>query len=91
MDDSDSTISYDSNGVCCYCNNYKEKILPGWNTGDQGFNELKKHAAKIKLDGASRDFDCIIGLSGGLDSSYCAYVAKEIMGLRPMLFHVDAG
>lgn len=39
----------------------------------------------------SHDFDCIIGLSGGLDSSYTAYVAKEIMGLRPLLFHVDAG
>ncbi len=38
-----------------------------------------------------RDFDCIIGLSGGLDSSYAAYVAKEKMGLRPLLFHVDAG
>ena len=48
-------------------------------------------AEKIKADGKNRDFDCIIGLSGGLDSSYTAYVAKEIMGLRPLLFHVDAG
>lgn len=38
-----------------------------------------------------KDFDCVIGLSGGLDSSYAAYVAKEVMGLRPLLFHVDAG
>tara|TARA_X000000950_G_C13873644_1_gene643952 strand:- start:1242 stop:2225 length:984 start_codon:yes stop_codon:yes gene_type:complete len=50
-----------------------------------------KHAEKIKSDGKNRDFDCIIGLSGGLDSSYCAFIAKEVMGLRPMLFHVDAG
>jgi N-acetyl sugar amidotransferase len=48
-------------------------------------------AEKIKTNGNNRDFDCIIGLSGGLDSSYVAYVAKEIMGLRPLLFHVDAG
>ncbi|WVV48782.1 hypothetical protein THH46_08920 [Pseudomonas sp. NA13] len=46
---------------------------------------------KIKKDGEGRDFDCIIGLSGGLDSSYLAYIAKEKMGLRPLLFHVDAG
>ena len=45
----------------------------------------------IKKDGKNREFDCIIGLIGGIDSSYVAYVAKEIMGLRPLLFHVDAG
>lgn len=50
-----------------------------------------QEAEKIKKDGKNRDFDCIIGLSGGLDSSYAAYVAKEIMGLRPLIFHVDAG
>ena len=41
--------------------------------------------------GVSRDFDCIIGMSGGIDSSYLVYAAKEIMGLRPLVFHVDAG
>jgi PP-loop superfamily ATP-utilizing enzyme len=48
-------------------------------------------ADKIRRDGKGKDFDCIIGLSGGLDSSYTAYIAKEVMGLRPLLFHVDAG
>ena len=48
-------------------------------------------AEKIKKEGKSKEFDCIIGLSGGLDSSYVAYVAKEVMGLRPLLFFVDAG
>jgi N-acetyl sugar amidotransferase len=46
---------------------------------------------KSKKKNINNDFDCIIGLSGGLDSSYTAYIAKEIMGLRPLLFHVDAG
>jgi N-acetyl sugar amidotransferase len=50
-----------------------------------------KEAEKIKKDGEGRDFDCIIGLSGGLDSSYTVHIAKEVMGLRPLLFHVDAG
>jgi putative aminotransferase len=45
----------------------------------------------IREEGKRADFDCIIGLSGGLDSSYVAHVAKEVMGLRPLLFHVDAG
>jgi N-acetyl sugar amidotransferase len=48
-------------------------------------------ADNIRAEGKGKDFDCIIGLSGGLDSSYVTYVAKEKMGLRPLLFHVDAG
>ena len=48
-----------------------------------------KNAEKIKSDGKNRDFDCIIGLSGGLDSSYCAYIVKS--NVTSMLFHVDAG
>ncbi len=46
---------------------------------------------RIRAEGKGKDFDCIIGLSGGLDSSYAAYVTKEMLGLRPLLFHVDAG
>ena len=47
-------------------------------------------ADKIKMNRGNKDFDCIIGLSGGLDSSYVTYIT-EIMGLKPLLFHVDAG
>ncbi|MFN3453886.1 MAG: N-acetyl sugar amidotransferase [Pseudobdellovibrio sp.] len=91
MDTSDSTISFDERGRCDYCNNYESVIKPSWDTGKAGELELEKIAEKIKKDGKGRDFDCIIGLSGGLDSSYVSYVAKEKMGLRPLLFHVDAG
>jgi tRNA(Ile)-lysidine synthase TilS/MesJ len=56
-----------------------------------GAAELADLSEKIRARGKGKDFDCIIGLSGGLDSSYAAYIAKEIMGLRPLLFHVDAG
>jgi N-acetyl sugar amidotransferase len=66
-------------------------IEPNWHTGSQGLQALEKMAGSIRASGKGRDFDCIIGLSGGLDSSYSAYVAKEKMGLRPLLFHVDAG
>ncbi len=91
MDESDKTITFDERGVCCYCDNFHSEILPNWHTDERGYSLLMKHAEKIKSDGKNRDFDCIIGLSGGLDSSYCAFIAKEVMGLRPMLFHVDAG
>lgn len=91
MDTSDAVIQFDLNGHCDHCNNFDLNIKPNWHTDQQGYTELMKAAELIKQEGKGKDFDCIIGLSGGLDSSYTAYVAKEIMGLRPLLFHVDAG
>lgn len=91
MDTTDPNIFFNEKGESDYYTNYIETILPNWHTAERGYNELMKEAEKIKKDGKNRDFDCIIGLSGGLDSSYAAYVAKEIMGLRPLIFHVDAG
>ncbi|WP_430283947.1 N-acetyl sugar amidotransferase [Pseudomonas aeruginosa] len=91
MDTSDPHIHFDQQGVCEYCKNFDEAIKPNWHTDKHGEAELKRLAEVIKRDGKGRDFDCIIGLSGGLDSSYVSYVAKEKMGLRPLLFHVDAG
>ena len=91
MDSSDPRIRFDSLGVCDYCQNFETHILPSWNYGKNKSKDLAKLSDAIKREGMGKDFDCIIGLSGGLDSSYTAYVAKEIMGLRPLLFHVDAG
>lgn len=91
MDTSDPNIVFDANGISDYYHNFQNVILPNWHTGEKGFEELMQVAEKIKKEGKGKDFDCIIGLSGGLDSSYVAYIAKEIMGLRPLLFHVDAG
>jgi len=91
MDTSYTKIKFDSEGVCDYCDNYIKKIVPNWLTGKKGYEELMRTAEKIKKNGKGKDFECIIGLSGGLDSSYVTYVVKEIMGLRPLLFHVDAG
>lgn len=91
MDTSDPNIVFDANGISDYYHNFQNVILPNWHTNEKGYGELMQVAEKIKKEGKGKDFDCIIGLSGGLDSSYVAYVAKEIMGLRPLLFHVDAG
>ncbi len=91
MDTSDPNIRFDDRGWCDYCKNFEATIKPNWDTGDKGSFALQQIADAIRASGNGLDFDCIIGLSGGLDSSYAAYVAKEKMGLRPLLFHVDAG
>lgn len=90
MDTSDSKIVFDERGWCDYCNNYYDNILPNWHTDERGAQELDAWITRIKEDGKGKDHDCIIGLSGGVDSSYVAYLAKQ-NGLRPLLFHVDAG
>ena len=91
MDTSDPNIIFNEKGESDYYINYVNNILPNWHTDKSGHEELMKIAEKIKKTSKNEDFDCIIGLSGGLDSSYAAYVAKEIMGIRPLIFHVDAG
>lgn len=91
MDTSDPSILFDEQGHCDYCNNFDGLIQPNWDTASQGARQLAQLADVISHSGKGKDFDCIIGLSGGLDSSYAAYIAKEKMGLRPLLFHVDAG
>jgi len=91
MDTSDPDITFDDCGLCDYCSNYALNIRPNWHPDQKGEKELGLIADKIRQEGKGKDFDCIIGLSGGLDSSYVVYVAKEKMGLRPLLLHVDAG
>lgn len=91
MDTSDSRIRFDERGVCDHCNTFYSTILPNWHTDERGGAELRKITEQIKTEGRGKDFDCIIGMSGGIDSSYLTYLAKEKMGLRPLVFHVDAG
>ena len=91
MDTTDSKIVFDKDGVCDHCNTYFEDILPKWNPDGLDDSALFNLAAKIKKDGQGKDFDCIMGMSGGIDSSYLLYLAVEKLGLRPLVFHVDAG
>lgn len=91
MDTSDFKIKFDANGVCDHCNTFYKEIVPNWHTDEKGRQGFDKIVEKIKKEGAGKDFDCIIGMSGGIDSSYLTYIAKEKFGLRPLVFHVDAG
>ncbi len=91
MDTTDSKITFDAQGVCDHCRNFDKKIKPYWKPQENRYDELEKIAAKIRKEGKGKDYDCILGLSGGADSSYLAYIAKEIMHLRPLIFVVDTG
>ena len=91
MDTTDSKITFDANGVCDHCNGFFENIQPIWRTDDQARKDFQVTIDQIKDEGVGKDFDCIMGISGGVDSSYLTHLAKEEFGLRPLVFHVDAG
>lgn len=91
MDTTDSKITFDENGVCDHCRNFDKNIKPYWHAKENRMDELMSMAAKIKEAGKNNEYDCILGLSGGADSSYLAYIAKEVMGLRPLAYVVDTG
>ena len=69
-------ISFDSEGICNYCRQH-EQLDREYPTGDEGWKRLIAIAEKIKHDQRKKEFDCVIGVSGGCDSSYLCYLAKE--------------
>lgn len=91
MDTTDLRITFDARGVCDHCTNFYQNILPHWHTDERGARALETIVAEIKRAGAGKEFDCIMGMSGGADSSYLLYIVKEKFGLRPLVFHVDTG
>jgi len=91
MDTTDSEIVFDEQGVCDHCLSFSKDVLPNWHTGERGRDELNRIILRIKEDGKNRDFDCIMGMSGGADSSYLLHVVVKEFGLRPLVFHVDGG
>ena len=90
MDTSDSRIEFDERGVCNHCKKYDEKIARSVFRGMAGKGKLKQIVKEIKEIGRGKKYDCIVGLSGGADSSYLIHLAKEI-GLRPLAVHLDNG
>ncbi|GEM_PF-65229 len=91
MDTTDPEISFDEFGVCSHCHGFDQISETEWLPGPAGKPHLDALIAEIKTWGRGRDYDCTIGLSGGADSSYLAYLAAKEWGLRPLAVHVDTG
>jgi N-acetyl sugar amidotransferase len=89
MDTSDPDIEFDADGHCSHCNYFDDVIAPRWAQA-RDTDKLAALIDRIKDDGAGKDHDCVVGLSGGVDSSYVALLAKR-WGLKPLVVHVDAG
>lgn len=91
MDTTDEYITFDENGVCMRCNEYQQRILPEWNYGKGHEKELENLINEIKRKGQGKVYDSILGLSGGLDSTYMLHLAVKEWGLRPFVFHINTG
>lgn len=91
MDTSDPQIFFDERGFCNHCVSVEKEILNKRWVPEGRPLALNKTLDKIREDGKGKPYDCIIGLSGGVDSSYLAYLVVKEFGLRPLAVHVDAG
>lgn len=91
MDSSDPAISFDDNGTCDHCHDFQNYVKPNWHTDEKGRKDLLEIIAKIKTEGKNKEFDCLLGISGGVDSSYMLHLAVKEFNLRPLVFHVDGG
>lgn len=90
MDTSDPEIRFDADGVCNHCIEFDTVTRKSWHPDEQGRQLWEAQIAQIKLEGEGKPYDSILGLSGGVDSSYLALKIYEV-GLRPLVVHVDAG
>jgi N-acetyl sugar amidotransferase len=90
MDTTDAEITFDSMGVCHHCRVYNEVVASHVFPSEEGRRWLAEIVGRIKAEGRKKRYDCIIGLSGGVDSAYVAYLVKQ-MGLRPLAVHLDNG
>lgn len=90
MDTSDPEIVFDDAGICNHCIQFEMVTRKRWHPDETGAKLLEQKLEEVRAAGRGRDYDCIMGLSGGVDSSYLALKAKE-WNLRPLVVHVDAG
>ena len=86
----DEDIQFDDQGICNYYYEYLKAESESCLRGEAGKLKLAEIATQIKTSGKGNKYDCIIGLSGGADSTYLALLAKQL-GLRPLLVHFDYG
>ncbi len=86
----DDDIRFDEKGVCNYYYDFKEAEKTGVFSGKEGEEKLEKIIQEVRAAGVGKQYDCLIGLSGGVDSTYVAWLVKS-KGLRPLAVHLDNG
>jgi N-acetyl sugar amidotransferase len=90
MDTSDPEITFDASGRCNHCRDFDRLLGTSWFPNEEGSRRLEAMIERVKAEGRGKLYDCVLGLSGGVDSSYLALKAQE-WGLRPLVVHVDGG
>lgn len=92
MDTTAEEISFDDNGICSYCHYFDARVSPilEYGRSPEAAVRLKGIVQTIEAQRGRKQYDCILGLSGGLDSSYVLHLATEL-GLKPLCIHVDEG
>ena len=91
MDESFPGIIFDNQNICDLYWDFQKNIKPYWNPSSKTYDDLNKMIDRIKLDGKNNDYDCLLGISGGIDSSYLLHTVVNDFNLRPLVFHVDGG
>jgi N-acetyl sugar amidotransferase len=91
LDTSVPDIVFNNNGTCNYCMQYDEKQKNALHYNQEGQRRLEQTITDIKRRGLGKTYDCIIGMSGGVDSTYVAYLVKKKFQLRPLAVHLDNG
>lgn len=90
MDTSDPDITFSEEGYCNHCADYFDRIAHLTYQGERSDRQLEAIVGRIRSAGRGRDYDCVVGISGGVDSCYTAHVIKSL-GLRPLAVHMDNG
>jgi len=90
MDTTDPDIEFDKNGICNHCREYDERANKELYLDEGGQQKLNRIVNEIKENGKNKEYDCLIGLSGGADSTMALYTIKKL-GLRPLAVHLDNG
>ncbi len=83
-------VRFDAAGVCNYCH-MQDALERQFPIGEEGRKILMGMAERIRREGKGRPYDCVVGVSGGRDTSYCLHYVKHEMGLRPLAVHFDNG
>jgi len=86
----DPDIEFDRNGICNHCRRYDRLVGACTFPGKEGEQRLDAITKEMKRHGRNKEYDCVLGVSGGVDSTYTAYVARKL-GLRPLAVHLDNG